>query len=155
VLDPLLIFGFGPFEGFGITGAAIATNTGRGLAVLYQFYLLFFGRKRVRLELHHLRVDVKVMWQLIRIISAGFIAYGLGMVMVNAFIGRKKKSRLYPPPGPLPMFLPTPSPSPFPILLSTPSPSPFPNKGRGEEVPPLLGRDLGWGSKKCYLCTPF
>lgn len=93
VLDPLLIFGIGPFDGFGITGAAIATNTGRGLAVLYQFYLLFFGRKRVRLELHHLRVDMNVMWRLIRISMGGIGQYiiatssWIGMVRIISVFG--------------------------------------------------------------------
>jgi hypothetical protein len=27
-------------------------------------------------------------------------------------------------------------------------PDPLPQKGKGEEVPPYLGRDLGWGQKK-------
>lgn len=84
ILDPLLIFGFGSFGGFGITGAAIATNTGRGLAVLYQFYLLFYGKKRIRLELHHIRIDLKVMWQLIRI-SMGSI--GQYLIATSSWIG--------------------------------------------------------------------
>ena len=67
VLDPILIFGLGPFDGLGIKGAAIATNIGRGLAVLYQFYLLFYGKKRIRLKLSHIRLDIRVMTQLIRI----------------------------------------------------------------------------------------
>ncbi len=52
--------------------------------MLYQFYLLFFGRKRVRLELHHLRVDVKVMWQLIRISIGGI---GQNLIATSSWIG--------------------------------------------------------------------
>lgn len=84
VLDPLLIFGFGPFEGFGIKGAAIATTTGRGLAVLYQVYLLFFGKKRIRLQLRHIRLDVKVMWRLIRISLGGIGQY---LIATSSWIG--------------------------------------------------------------------
>ena len=50
VLDPLLIFGWGPIPAMGIKGAAIATTTGRGLAVIYQYYLLQKGKGRIRLN---------------------------------------------------------------------------------------------------------
>jgi len=75
VLDPLLIFGIGPFPELGLMGAAIATTIGRGLAVCYQFYLLFKGHKRIRLELHHLRIKLKVMFQLFRLSAGGILQY--------------------------------------------------------------------------------
>jgi putative MATE family efflux protein len=50
ILDPILIFGLGPIPAFGVKGAAIATTTGRGLAVIYQFYLLSKGKGRIKLR---------------------------------------------------------------------------------------------------------
>jgi putative MATE family efflux protein len=76
ILDPLLIFGIGSFPEMGIEGAAIATTTGRGIAVLYQFWLLFYGKKRIRLSLQHFRIDFKIIAKLIRI-SLGSIGQNL------------------------------------------------------------------------------
>ena len=75
VLDPLLIFGIGPFPELGLKGAAVATTTGRGLAVCYQFYLLFKGHKRIRLEWAHVRVKFKMMMQLFRLAAGGILQY--------------------------------------------------------------------------------
>ena len=76
ILDPCLIFGLGPFPHMGVTGAAVATNIGRGTAVLVQFYLLFFGKKRIRLSIKHLLVDFKIMVKLLKL-SFGSIGQNL------------------------------------------------------------------------------
>ncbi len=73
VLDPLFIFGWGPVPAFGVMGAAIATNIGRGTAVLFQLGILFFGYRRIRLLLIDVAVNFKVMWNLVRV-SLGAIA---------------------------------------------------------------------------------
>ena len=75
ILDPLLIFGIGPFPELGLMGAAIATTIGRGLAVCYQFYLLFHGNKRIRMELQHLKIKLKVMVQLFKLSAGGILQY--------------------------------------------------------------------------------
>jgi putative MATE family efflux protein len=76
ILDPCFIFGLGPFPQMGVTGAAIATTIGRGTAVLVQFYILFFGKKRIRLSFSHLSVDFKVMLKLLKL-SFGSIGQNL------------------------------------------------------------------------------
>jgi len=75
VLDPLLIFGIGPFPELGLKGAAVATTIGRAIAVCYQFYLLFNGHKRISLELDHLKIKLKVMAQLFRLSAGGILQY--------------------------------------------------------------------------------
>ena len=56
-LDPLFIFGWGPIPGMGIEGAAIATNIGRGVGVIFQFWMLFKGGKHIRIFVDHVRVN--------------------------------------------------------------------------------------------------
>jgi putative MATE family efflux protein len=71
VLDPMLIFGIGPFPELGIAGAAMATNIGRGSAVLLQLCLLFRSGGRVRVTREHLGMHLRVMWQLVRLSGTG------------------------------------------------------------------------------------
>jgi putative MATE family efflux protein len=54
-LGPCFIFGLGPFPELGVTGAAVATNIGRGCGVLYQLWHLTSRPGRVRLQLRHLK----------------------------------------------------------------------------------------------------
>jgi MATE family, multidrug efflux pump len=83
ILDPLLIFGLGPIPAMGIEGAAIATTIGRGLAVLYQFYLLFYGKKRIQLNRKTMKVDFKVMAHLIRLSLGGI---GQNIIATSSWI---------------------------------------------------------------------
>lgn len=73
VLDPILIFGWGPVPAFGLQGAAIATTIGRGTGVAYVFWVLARGRGRLHIDRSVWKVDVAAMLRLLRV-SAGGIA---------------------------------------------------------------------------------
>jgi len=70
-LDPCLIFGLGPFPKLGVTGAAVATFTGRNIGVLYQFYRLLRGTERIRVLARQVRVDLHILLRLVRVSLTG------------------------------------------------------------------------------------
>lgn len=69
-LDPLLIFGIGFFPELGVEGAAIATNIGRGLGVVFQLYYLFSNKSIVKLHRNNIKLDWKIIVQVLKV-SAG------------------------------------------------------------------------------------
>jgi len=73
VLDPILIFGLGPIPELGIKGAALATTTGRGIAVVYQFYILFNGKRRIKLYLSSIKIRLKIMLDLLKVSGGGIL----------------------------------------------------------------------------------
>ncbi|KRA73156.1 MATE family efflux transporter [Lysobacter sp. Root667] len=77
LLCPLLIFGLGPVPALGIEGAAIATNIGRGIGVLFQLWVLFHGGKHIRVTAAHLAWQGAVLWHIVRT-SLG----GIGQMIV-------------------------------------------------------------------------
>ncbi|MFY9554891.1 MAG: MATE family efflux transporter [Blastocatellia bacterium] len=93
VLDPCLIFGLGPFPKLGVTGSAIATTIGRGVGVLFQLWILFSGRGRVKVDWRRARLDVEVMVRLVRISLGGMFQFlvatasWLGLVRIVAVFG--------------------------------------------------------------------
>jgi len=74
-LDPCFIFGLGPFPRLGVTGAAIATTTGRTIGVLYQLHVLFGGTSRVAVARRHLRFDWPVLRQLLKVARTAVVQY--------------------------------------------------------------------------------
>jgi putative MATE family efflux protein len=77
LLDPCLIFGLGPFPRMGVTGAALATFTGRSIGVLYQFWRLARGTERLRALAHHMRVNIGVMLRLLRVSLIGILQFAI------------------------------------------------------------------------------
>ncbi|NNF57418.1 MAG: MATE family efflux transporter [Rhodothermaceae bacterium] len=84
VLDPALIFGWGPLPELGITGAAVATTIGRGIGVATQLWVLLRGAKHIRVLTTQIRIQGAVMMQLART-SAG----GIGQLIIatSSWIG--------------------------------------------------------------------
>jgi len=79
ILDPLLIFGIGPFPELGIKGAAVATNIGRGSAVLYQLYLLGKGNYRVKIRARQIVIKVREVGKLVKLSLGAIGQYIIAM----------------------------------------------------------------------------
>jgi len=93
ILDPCLIFGIGPFPRMGVTGAALATFTGRSIGVMYQFYRLLKGTERIHILARHLRLQFDVLWRLVRVSLTGVLQFAIahtswiGLVRIVSVFG--------------------------------------------------------------------
>jgi putative MATE family efflux protein len=93
VLDPCLIFGWGPFPKLGVTGAALATFTGRSIGVGYQFYRLLRGSERIRILRQHMRINLSVLLRLVRVSLTGILQFAIahtswiGLVRIVSIFG--------------------------------------------------------------------
>ena len=93
ILDPCLIFGWGPFPKLGVTGAALATFTGRSIGVLYQFYRLMRGSERIRILRRQVHVNLQVLLKLLRVSLTGILQFAIahtswiGLVRIISIFG--------------------------------------------------------------------
>ncbi len=93
ILDPCLIFGLGPFPRLGVTGAAVATLTGRSIGVLYQFYRLMRGTERLRILKSQIRLQADVLLRLVRVSLTGILQFAIahtswiGLVRIVSIFG--------------------------------------------------------------------
>lgn len=69
VLDPLFIFGIGPFPELGIEGAALATVIGRSLGIVYQLYHLNKGKGLIKIHKNNWQFKPKIVFRLIKLSS--------------------------------------------------------------------------------------
>jgi putative MATE family efflux protein len=86
VLGPCLIFGVGPFPEMGVTGAAVATNIGRGTAVLVQIVTLTRLNSRVRVWRRHWRIDLPMMASMLRLSGSGTLQILIGTASYVALV---------------------------------------------------------------------
>ena len=78
ILDPIFIFGWGPIPEYGVMGAAIATNIGRGTAVLFQLIILFFGWSKIKIGISDIVIRLKVMTNIIKVSAGGIAQFLIG-----------------------------------------------------------------------------
>jgi putative MATE family efflux protein len=92
-LGPVLIFGLGPFPELGVTGAAIATTTGRSVGVLFGLAQFFRRSGRVHIYRRHLTLDPALAVRLVRLSGSGMFqvligtASWIGLVRILASFG--------------------------------------------------------------------
>lgn len=79
ILNPLLIFGVGPFPRLGVLGSGVGTTIGRSTGVAVQIWLLVRGSSRVKVGLRHLHLRAAAMWKLVRMSMGGMFQYLVGM----------------------------------------------------------------------------
>ena len=78
ILDPILIFGWGPIPAMGIEGAAIATVIGRATGVAIQFWSLFKGSQHLQVTAAQVYWEGKTIMSIIKT-SLG----GVGQMIVG------------------------------------------------------------------------
>jgi len=91
VLDPFLIFGWWIFPRMGIQGAALATVVCQGIASVIALYILFKGKKGIRIALKDLVPDFPWVKKIFKIGFPAAIGNGtsaFGFLIVTAIIGR-------------------------------------------------------------------
>lgn len=79
ILDPIFIFGWGPIPAYGVEGAAIATNIGRGIGVMFQLYHLFKGTSVIRVRFDNFIMVPSIIWSMVKI-SLG----GIGQMLIGS-----------------------------------------------------------------------
>lgn len=91
VLDPLLIFGWGPFPRLGVVGAAVATDVAQAVSALLALVHLYRVNRLLSLDPRAYRIDHGLTWQLVRIgLPAGAqqTLVSLGALVVSSVVNR-------------------------------------------------------------------
>ena len=91
---PLLVFGLGPFTGFGLPGSAIGIGIGRIIGILVVLWILTSGRSRLRIRWIHLKPHAQTMR---RIILLGWPAAAQNLIERGALLILLKILALFGP----------------------------------------------------------
>lgn len=75
ILCPALIFGLGPVPALGLTGAAVATTTGRGIGVCYQLFHLIKGKGILTIKLSYCIPQMQILRSLVNVASTSTLQF--------------------------------------------------------------------------------
>lgn len=78
ILDPIFIFGLGPIPAYGVEGAAIATTMGRGVAVVTQLLILFFGQGKIKLVVKDVVLNITLIFNILKVSLGGIGQFIIG-----------------------------------------------------------------------------
>lgn len=87
ILDPLMIFGIGPFPEMGIKGAALATGIGQTLPVLIYFIMYVMDPLPVKFRLKYWKPKLYIMKKLYSVGNAAALNIALPSVQVSVLNG--------------------------------------------------------------------
>jgi putative MATE family efflux protein len=87
ILDPLFIFGIGPFPRMEVLGAALATIIAYFMASVLSIYLIFSGKVGIKFSLYEFRPDVRLYRRMITIGLPAGIGQSLNAFGFVALIG--------------------------------------------------------------------
>lgn len=87
ILDPLMIFGIGPFPEMGIKGAALATGIGQTLPVLIYFIMYRMDPLPVKFRLKYWKPKLYIMKKLYSVGNAAALNIALPSVQVSVLNG--------------------------------------------------------------------
>ncbi len=78
ILDPIFIFGFAFIPAMGVEGAAIATNIGRGIGVLFQLYFLLGRKSIIQVSWNNLAIKAKIILNVIKVSGGSILQFIIG-----------------------------------------------------------------------------
>ncbi len=84
ILDPILIFGIGPFPKMGIEGAAIATIIGQMTSMTLAICMILFIKHDVKLTYQGFRFDLDMVKEIYRVGVPSILVISVGSILVMA-----------------------------------------------------------------------
>ena len=90
IIDPILIFGLGPFPQLGVAGAAYATVFSRFIGGIFIIFVLFSDKNELTLKLEDFEFDFQIIKEIYNIgipAMANRLLFSVSIVFINLILG--------------------------------------------------------------------